>query len=205
MSIELEEKIKKITANALARVEVRVGSGMSMTPSKGGKPLLSRLGSSGDSSSSRSTGYPRAGIPRLHGNEFLLNLIPLRENAEDLSVSIPLSNVKIYVRMKMTPVAYASPGPLFGISYANVDNLDVMTVPHGTLLPPVDATVNGITGAVTQGTYYFFCAKVFSDGTILGLSGSDGPDDTTYFYSNIVTVGWLFSPAGTHYPPIDLV
>lgn len=199
----------KIRREALGRVQVRPGNGMSIVPSIGGKPVISSTQSLGGEVGEIQP-IPRSGLPVVRGNVFLLNLIPLRENAENLSFEIPFSNVKIYVRMVLTPVKYTTPGAhpppdTFGIGYANVTDLSVVTGPHGVIPALTNASVSFSAGTESPGEYFFYCAKVFSDGTVMGLTGADGPDDLTYAYSTIVTIGWLPSPGGTHFPPIDLL
>lgn len=200
--MSLERAIDQITERALARVSVCVGNGASIHPEAGGRGVLSMPLAEVEDEGTVS--YPRHGRPTLRGARFLLNLIPVRGVEVDFYASVPLSNVKVYVRMLMTPVSYNAGGGFFGTAYANVDSFDVLTVPHGTIPTRVNAVVDSSSGAVTQGQYFFYYGKLFSDGTVLiGLGSGDGQEDNDYPYVFTNSIGWLLG--GGHYPPIDMI
>ena len=205
--MSLDESIDQITEDELSGISIRAGNGMSLNPCEEGQPVLSRRDTASSDEAHEPGGFPRHGSPLRRVSNFLCNLIPIRETSEDLSELIPLSNVKMYVALTLRPVAYlAATGPdLYDISYAEVVSLSTVLVPHGTTLENENASVGNLDGSETVGRYYFYYARLFSDGTVLGFSGAESNSDIDYFYTNLATIGWLQSPAGTHYPPIDLV
>lgn len=197
--INIKERVDAL----IERLWARTGKGMSLLP--GG--LLTCHPDSG-SEQSATTPWPRAGTPDVLNGRFVFNLVPIRGIEVDPRESVALQNAKAYVMLLATPVAYSDGGgpPLYGVGYANVDSMTLITVPHGATPTRVNATVNSLTGAVTQGTYYFYCGKLFSNGTVQGVASADGSDDVEFFYPNITSFGWMPPPdAGIHYPPIDLL
>lgn len=194
--------LQRITDEVIERMHLRCGGGMTLAP---GGAILGM--DAVESEPGRRVPLPDAGLPEPRGGVFEFNLIPVRGCPVDLEAEIPYGNVKAYVRALVTPVSYEISGlGTHGISYAGIDSMELVTVPHGAVPTRINATVNAGTGAVSQGVYYFYCAKLFSDGRVQGFGSGDGTDDTDYWYPNITSFGWLPPPsAGTHYPPIDLV
>lgn len=194
--------ISELVGSSMERFSVRSGNGTSLQP--GG--VISRHARGDDGSSELVTGFPRAELPDFLGGQFLFNLVPMGGIAQSPFASVPRSNVKAYIKMLMTPTPFTHGGANWDAAYADVDSLTLITVAYENTPARVNASVTILTGAVTQGTYYFYCGKLFDNGTAQGLSSAESQDDIDFFYPNITSFGWLPPPSALiHYPPIDLV
>lgn len=200
--MSLETSISRISERALSALNFRAGNGVSLTATEDGSPLLTRHQE--QSFTTGLTGYPRHGLPTPRLNHFLLNMVPVRGESADLERAVPMVNAKLYIKMTLDPVPFFT-GAINDIAYADVVSLEVMLLPHGWVPDRENATVSTSTGAVTRGEYYFFYATLFSDGTARGFGSSTEQEDLDYPYTRITETGWLLSPIGVHYPPIDLI
>lgn len=203
MSAEDSFSIPDMVSDLMDGLSVRAGNGLSLLPDG----LLSRHAREPDPLR-HGASWPRTGLPVVKNNVFVFNLLALCGEGINQYLTVPRANVKAYIRMTTTPIVFSDGGgpPVFGLESMRVNDMTLITTAHGRSPTRVNASVSSVAGTATNGEYYWFCGKLFSNGTALGLAGAEDTDDLDFFYPNITSYGWLPPPnSGIHFPPVDVI